>query len=60
LKPLYFTMLPIAVFGGIAVVWLWRRGRLGQAVAILCCLAITAQAWWLWYHRIVYAGQPHT
>jgi hypothetical protein len=60
LKPLYFTMLPIAVFGGIAVVWLWRRGRLGQAVAILCCLAITAQAWWLWYHRIVYAGQPHS
>jgi hypothetical protein len=60
LKPLYYTMLPVALFSGIAVVWLWRRGRLGQALAILCCLAITAQAWWLWYHRIVYAGQPRT
>jgi hypothetical protein len=60
LKPLFFTMLPVAAFGGIATVWLWRRGRLGQALAILCVLAITAQAWWLWYHRIVYAGQPQT
>jgi hypothetical protein len=60
LKPLYYTMLPVALFSGIAVVWLWRRGRLGQALAILCCLAITAQAWWLWYHRIVYAGQPQS
>jgi hypothetical protein len=60
LKPLYYTMLPVAIFSGVAVVWLWRRGRLGQALAIVCCLAITAQAWWLWYHRIVYAGQPHT
>jgi hypothetical protein len=60
LKPLFFTMLPVALFGGIALVWLWRRGRFGQALAILCMLAITAQAWWLWYHRIVYAGQPQT
>ena len=57
LKPLFYTMVPVALFGGIAVVWLWRRGRMGQVVAILCCVAITAQAWWLWFHRIAYAGQ---
>ncbi len=57
LKPLFFTTVPVAIFGGIAVVWLWKQGRLGQVVAVLCCTAITAQAWWLWYHRIAFAGQ---
>ncbi|MCA1669622.1 MAG: hypothetical protein LC793_19980 [Thermomicrobia bacterium] len=57
LKPLFYTMVPIALFGGITIVWLWRRGRIGQVAAILCCTAITAQAWWLWFHRIAYAGQ---
>ncbi|MGI8687234.1 MAG: hypothetical protein ACR2M3_01530 [Thermomicrobiales bacterium] len=57
LKPLFYTMVPVALFGGIAVVWLWRRGRIGRAAAILCCVAITAQAWWLWFQRIAYAGQ---
>lgn len=57
LKPLFYTMLPVALFGGVAVVWLWRRGRAGQVVAILCCAAITMQAWWLWYQRIAFAGQ---
>lgn len=60
LKPLYYTMLPVALFGGVAVVALWRRGRVGQVIAILCCLAITAQAWWLWYNRIAFAGQGTT
>ena len=57
LKPLYYTMLPVAIFGGVAIVALWRRGRVGQVMALLCCLAITAQAWWLWYQRIAFAGQ---
>ncbi|HEY8291139.1 MAG TPA: hypothetical protein VIG44_01560 [Thermomicrobiales bacterium] len=57
LKPLFYTTVPVALFGGVAVVWLWRRGRIGQAAAILCCVAITAQAWWLWFQRIAYAGQ---
>ncbi|MDQ2784023.1 MAG: hypothetical protein M3Y58_03350 [Chloroflexota bacterium] len=57
LKPLFYTMVPVALFGGVAVVWLWRRGRIGQVTAILCCVAITAQAWWLWFQRIAYAGQ---
>jgi len=57
LKPLFYTTVPVALFGGVAVVWLWRRGRIGQVAAILCCTAITAQAWWLWFHRIAYAGQ---
>jgi hypothetical protein len=57
LKPLFYTTFPFALFGGIAVVWLWRRGRAGQIIAILCCATITAQAWWLWYHRIAFAGQ---
>ncbi|MDQ6601911.1 MAG: hypothetical protein M3Z19_04210, partial [Chloroflexota bacterium] len=57
LKPLFYTTVPVALFGGIAVVWLWRRGRIGQVAAILCCTAITAQAWWLWFHRIAFAGQ---
>jgi hypothetical protein len=57
LKPLFYTMVPVALFGGVAVVWLWRRGRIGQVVAILCCATITAQAWWLWYQRIAFAGQ---
>jgi hypothetical protein len=57
LKPLFYTMFPVALFGGIAVVWLWRQGRIGQVVAACCCAAITAQAWWLWYHRIAFAGQ---
>ena len=57
LKPLFYTMAPVAIFGGVAIVWLWRRGRIGQAVAILCCATITAQAWWLWYQRIAFAGQ---
>lgn len=57
LKPLFYTMVPVALFGGVTVVWLWRRGRVGQVAAILCCAAITAQAWWLWFQRIAYAGQ---
>lgn len=57
LKPLFYTMFPAALFGGVAVVWLWKRGRIGQVAAILCCTAITAQAWWLWYQRIAFAGQ---
>ena len=57
LKPLFYTMVPVALFGGVTVVWFWRRGRIGQAAAILCCVAITAQAWWLWSQRIAYAGQ---
>jgi len=57
LKPLFYTMVPVALFGGVTVVWLWRRGRIGQVAAILCCAAITAQAWWLWFQRIAYAGQ---
>jgi len=57
LKPLFYTMVPVALFGGVAVVWLWQRGRIGQAAAILCCVAITVQAWWLWFQRIAYAGQ---
>ena len=57
LKPLFYTMVPVALFGGVAVVWLWRRGRIGQVVAILCCATITAQAWWLWYQRVAFAGQ---
>ncbi len=58
LKPLFYTMLPVAIFGGITVVWLWRRGRAGQVIAVLCCAAIAAQGWWLWFQRIAYAGQP--
>lgn len=57
LKPLFYAMFPVALFGGVAIVWLWRRGRAGQIVAVLCCAAITVQAWWLWYHRIAFAGQ---
>jgi len=56
LKQLFYTMLPVAAFGSITIVWLWRRGRGGQVIAILCCTAITAQAWLLWFHRIAYGG----
>ncbi len=31
-KPLFFTRLPMAMFGGVAITWLWRRGRAGQVV----------------------------
>lgn len=58
LKPLFYTMLPVALFGGVAVAWLWQRGRAGQVAAVLCCALIAAQAWWLWFGRIAYAGQP--
>ncbi len=57
LKPLFYTILPVAIFGGVAIVWLWRQGRAGQVAAALCCTTITAQAWLLWFHRIAYAGQ---
>jgi hypothetical protein len=56
LKQLFYTMIPLALFGGIAIVWLWRRGRVGQVMAVLCCLAITGQAWWLWVQRLTYGG----
>ncbi len=56
LKQLFYTMLPVAAFGSITVVWLWRRGRAGQIFAVLCCTAITAQAWVLWFHRIAFGG----
>lgn len=58
LKPLFYTMLPVAVFGGVTLVWLWRRGRTGRIVAVLCYATIAAQAWWLWFQRVAYAGQP--
>lgn len=58
LKPLFYTMLPVAIFGGVTLVWLWRRGRAGRVVAVLCYATIAAQAWWLWFQRIAYAGQP--
>lgn len=57
LKQLFYTMLPIAIFAGVAVVWLWQRGRRGKVLAVCCCAAITAQAWWLWFQRIALAGQ---
>lgn len=60
LKPLFYTMLPVAMFGGITIVWLWQRSRWGQVAAIACCVAIAAQAWWLWFQRIAYAGQSLT
>ena len=56
LKQLFYTMIPVALFGSITVLWLWRRGRGGQVLAVLCCTAIAAQAWWLWFHRIAYGG----
>jgi len=56
LKQLFYTMIPVALFGSVTVVWLWKHGRIGQVIAVLCCAAITAQAWWLWLHRIAYLG----
>lgn len=56
LKQLFYTMIPVALFGSITTLWLWRRGRGGQVFAVLCCTAIAAQAWWLWFHRIAYGG----
>ncbi|MCA1667447.1 MAG: hypothetical protein LC793_08645 [Thermomicrobia bacterium] len=56
LKQLFYTMIPVALFGSVTIVWLWKRGRIGQVFAVLCCIAITAQAWWLWLHRIAYLG----
>ena len=56
LKQLFYTILPVAAFGSITIVWLWRRGRAGQVLAVLLCTAITAQAWMLWFQRIAYGG----
>lgn len=57
LKPLFYTMAPIAILGGIGFVWLWRRGQVWRIVAVLACVAITAQAWLLWFERIANTGQ---
>ncbi len=56
LKQLFYTMVPVAVFGSFTLVWLWRRGRAGQVLAVLCGMAIIAQAWVLWFHRIAFGG----
>jgi len=60
LKQLFYTMIPVALFGSVTVGWLWKRGRIGQVIAVLCCVVITAQAWWLWLHRIAYLGHSGT
>jgi hypothetical protein len=57
LKQLFYTMVPVAIFAGVAIVWLWQHGRYARVVAVLCCVAIAAQAWWMWWQRIALAGQ---
>jgi hypothetical protein len=57
LKPLFYTMVPVAIFAGVAVGGLWDRGKMGRVLAVCCCAAITTQTWWFWLHRIADAGQ---
>jgi hypothetical protein len=57
LKPLFYTMAPLAILGGIGVTWLWRQGQLWRVVAVSACAIIAAQAWLLWFERIANTGQ---
>ena len=49
----FFALTGIAIAGGVALAWLWRRGRLGVMAAGLVGLAWVGSGLAFWYTRIM-------
>jgi hypothetical protein len=55
-KHLFFTMLPVAVLGGLGVAALGERGAWGRRLAALTLGAVAWQALVFWVERLVRAS----
>jgi hypothetical protein len=55
-KHLFFTMVPIAVLGGVTLSRYWRRRRWGMPFAALLVVVVGWQGLVFWVERLVRAS----
>jgi hypothetical protein len=55
---LSFCAWVVAVGAGVALEWLWRRGKLGQSIVVLALLWIGGNTLWLWVQALGYRIRP--